>query len=88
MFVIVVYDARETRVAKYLKTLRKYLTWVQESVFEGEIEEPGLKKLQLDIKRFMVESEDSLVIYKFRTKQYYTREVLGLPRDSSERQIL
>jgi hypothetical protein len=42
MFVIVVYDANEKRVNKFLKTLRKYLTWVQNSVFEGEIEEAGL----------------------------------------------
>lgn len=88
MFVIVVYDVNEARVGKYLKTLRKYLTWVQNSVFEGEIEEAGLRKLKGEIGRLMVKDQDSVVIYKFRTKQYYEREVLGLPRQSSEQQIV
>ena len=88
MFVIVVYDVNERRVAKYLKTLRRYLTWVQRSVFEGEIEEAGLRKMKSEIGRFMVRDEDSVVIYKFRTKQYYEREEMGVPRQSSENQIL
>lgn len=87
MFVIVVYDAKETRVAKYLKLLRKYLVWVQESVFEGEIEEASLRKLTTEIRKILVADEDSVVIYKFRTKQYYQREELGLPRQSFNQQI-
>ena len=34
MFVILVYDVGEKRVAKVLKICRKYLTWVQNSVLE------------------------------------------------------
>ena len=37
MFVIMVYDVGKKRVAKVLKKSRKYLHWVQNSVFEGEI---------------------------------------------------
>ncbi len=37
MFVILVYDFEQKRVAKALKIARKYLYWVQNSVFEGEI---------------------------------------------------
>ena len=49
MFVIVVYDFGEKRVAKALKICRKYLTWVQNSVFEGEITEGNFKKLQKEL---------------------------------------
>ena len=35
MYVIVVYDVEEKRVAKVLKYLRSYLNCVQNSVFEG-----------------------------------------------------
>ncbi|MBI2953914.1 MAG: CRISPR-associated endonuclease Cas2 [Chloroflexi bacterium] len=87
MFVIVVYDANESRVAKYLKTLRRYLTWVQNSVFEGEIEEPGLRKLKAELARYLNKDEDSVVIYKFRSRAYYERDELGLPREQSDRQI-
>ena len=85
---ILVYDVNQRRVAKYLKVVRKYLTWVQESVFEGEIEEPALRKLRKEIHRLIVPQEDSVVIYKFRTKHYYERETIGLPRTSSEDRIV
>ena len=39
MYVILVYDVGEKRVGKMLRLVRKYLSWIQNSVFEGEI--PG-----------------------------------------------
>ena len=47
MYVILVYDCGEKRVGKMLKLCRKYLNWIQNSVFEGEIIEVKLKKLTL-----------------------------------------
>jgi CRISPR-associated protein Cas2 len=44
MYVILVYDFGENRVAKMLKLCRKYLSWIQNSVFEGEISEVKLKE--------------------------------------------
>ena len=45
MYVILVYDCSEKRVGKMLKLYRKYLNWIQNSVFEGEITEVKLKEL-------------------------------------------
>ena len=45
MYVILVYDFGEKRVNKMLKLCRKYLNWIQNSVFEGEISEAKLKEL-------------------------------------------
>ncbi|WP_101494345.1 CRISPR-associated endonuclease Cas2 [Sulfobacillus thermosulfidooxidans] len=45
MFVILVYDAGVKRDPKILKTCRKYLNWIQNSVFEGELTEGKLKKI-------------------------------------------
>ena len=39
MFVVLVYDINQSRVGKVLKTCPKYLTWVQNFVFEGKISE-------------------------------------------------
>ena len=46
MYVIAVYDVEEKRVSKMLKLFRRYLHWVQNSVFEGAITEVKLKELQ------------------------------------------
>ena len=78
MFVILIYDVNEKRCAKLLKICRKYLIWVQNSVFEGDISESNLFKLELEIGNVIVEWEgDSVFIYKFTTKQYLNLEILG-----------
>jgi len=80
MFVIVVYDIKEKRVAKVLKLCREYLTWVQNSVLEGELTESKLLQLQTRLKKVINEEEDSLLFYTFRTQKYYKREVIGIEK--------
>lgn len=77
MFVILVYDIAEKRVAKVLKKCREYLYWVQNSVFEGEITEAKFKKLKEELMRIIDKEEDSVVIYNLRTTKYSSREVIG-----------
>ncbi|MBM7685901.1 CRISPR-associated endonuclease Cas2 [Defluviitalea raffinosedens] len=80
MFVIVVYDIKEKRVAKVLKLCREYFTWVQNSVLEGELTESKLLQLQTRLKKVINEEEDSLLFYTFRTQKYYKREVIGIEK--------
>lgn len=84
MFIILVYDAGEERVSKFLKTCRRYLTWVQCSVFEGELTGAQFARLKSDLRKIMNPEEDSVIIYTFRTKHYFEREVIGLEKGSSE----
>ena len=84
MFVIMVYDIDESRVAKVLKTSRQFLNWVQKSVFEGEIEKPGLERLKKALENVIDKSKDSVIIYELRTKQYYSKSVLGIEKAPSE----
>ena len=53
MYVILVYDCGQKRVGKMLKLCRKYLSWIQNSVFEGEISEVKLKELILKAEKIM-----------------------------------
>jgi CRISPR-associated protein Cas2 len=81
MFVILYYDVGEKRCAKMLKTCRKYLQWVQNSVFEGEISIANLEKLTYEINEIIKPQEgDSVIIYKFRTKRYTERVVFGIDK--------
>ena len=81
MFVILFYDFGEKRVGKALKICRKYLTWVQNSVFEGEITEGNLKKLKYELADKMDKEVDSLIIYTFASMRYSTREVIGIEKN-------
>lgn len=84
MKVILVYDINEKRVAKVLKTCRKYLNWVQNSVFEGEISEAKLVKLKMELKKIINEEEDSVIIYTFRSAWYTNRETMGVKKGGEE----
>ena len=53
MFVIMFYDVGEKRVNKVLKTARKYLTWIQNSVLEGELTPATLEALKVDVKNII-----------------------------------
>mgnify|MGYP001110025147 CR=1 FL=1 len=80
MFIILVYDVNEKRVAKVLKKCRQYLNWVQNSVLEGEISDANYKKLKMELSRIIHREEDSVIIYNLRTTKYYSREIIGIER--------
>lgn len=82
MYVILVYDAGEKRVAKMLKLCRKYLNWIQNSVFEGEITEVKLKELQLLAADIMNKDEDSLIIFSSRQENWMKKQIIGKERCS------
>lgn len=84
MFVILVYDFGEKRVGRALKKCRKYLTWVQNSVFEGDISVANLKKLKCELSDIIVGGEDSVIIYTFRSTRYSKREVLGVSKNQQD----
>jgi CRISPR-associated protein Cas2 len=84
LFVILVYDFNEKRVAKALKIARKYLHWVQNSVFEGEITVANYQKLKMELQSIMDPDEDSVIFYTFRSQKYSQREEMGLKKGGDE----
>ena len=84
MYVILVYDVGEKRVGKMLKLCRKYLHWIQNSVFEGEITEVKLKELTHAVKRIMDEDTDSIIIFKSRDEKWLNKEIIGAERSSTD----
>lgn len=84
MFVILVYDVNEKRVAKVLKTSRKYLYWVQNSVLEGEISEANYRLLKNDLLKIIHEDEDSLIFYTSRRRAYSNCEIVGVKKGGQE----
>ena len=84
MYLIMVYDINEKRVAKVLKIARKYLTWVQNSVLEGEITEAKFIKLKYELENVINKEEDSIVFYTFRAKLYTSREIMGKEKGKEE----
>ncbi|BCU70075.1 CRISPR-associated endonuclease Cas2 [Stygiolobus caldivivus] len=76
MYVILVYDVNEKRVNKVLNICRKYLTWIQRSVFEGEITEGKLYLLKNELKK-VIKDDDMVIIFKLDGKFLVEKEVMG-----------
>jgi CRISPR-associated endoribonuclease Cas2 len=70
MYVILVYDIGEKRVGKMLKLCRRYLHWIQNSVFEGEITEVRLRELLHEARQIMKAQEDSLIVFSSRDERW------------------
>lgn len=87
MYIILVYDIDQRRVAKMLKLCRIYLNWIQNSVFEGEITEVKLKELIFRAKKIMNEETDSIIIFKSREERWLEKEVIGVEKNSLDNLI-
>ena len=82
MYVILVYDFGEKRVNKMLKLCRKYLNWIQNSVFEGEISEARLKELLMQSDKFMKKDEDSIIIFSGPSQSSMDKRIIGKERST------
>lgn len=82
MYIILVYDIGEKRVGKMLRLCRKYLHWIQNSVFEGEITEVKLKEMIINIKRIIDEETDSIIIFKNSDQKWLDKQIVGKERSS------
>lgn len=84
MYIILVYDIGEKRVGKMLKLCRRYLNWIQNSVFEGEITEVKLKELLIEAKKIMYKDEDSLILFKNKDQKWLEKVIIGVEKNPLE----
>lgn len=80
MYVIAVYDVGEKRVGKMLKLCRRYLNWIQNSVFEGELSDLGLKELRYEAEQIMDLQEDSFILFTSREAKWLPKTIVGKER--------
>ncbi len=82
MYVIAVYDCGEKRVGKMLKLCRRFLHWIQNSVFEGELTEGQLKDLKFEARKIMDKDYDSFIIFTSRNPKWMEKEIVGVEKNS------
>lgn len=84
MYCILVYDCGEKRVGKMLKHCRKYMNWIQNSVFEGELSQVQIDKMLHGAKKIMVEEEYSVIIFTSRNAKWLDKKVIGVDKASTD----
>lgn len=70
MYIILVYDISlespygNKVLNNVFKICKRYLTHIQNSVFEGELTPPLLEKLRLELKEYIRDDKDSLIVFE------------------------
>lgn len=83
MYVIITYDVNVERVDRVKKFLRRYLAWIQNSVFEGELSEADLEEVRMGLKDIIDSEEDMVVIYRLPSSRSLKKEILGIDKSCS-----
>lgn len=65
-----------------LKLCRRYLNWIQNSVFEGELSHVQLKELIYIAKQIMDEEKDSIIIFKTRQEKWLEKTIIGIEKNA------
>uniref|UniRef100_A0A7C5RTH6 CRISPR-associated endoribonuclease Cas2 n=1 Tax=Thermomicrobium roseum TaxID=500 RepID=A0A7C5RTH6_THERO len=82
MYVIVAYDVGVERVARVLKICRKYLTWVQNSLLEGELTPAQLRRLQQELERAIDQDTDTVQFYILPQASVAKRVTIGIVKNA------
>ncbi|MBQ8802547.1 MAG: CRISPR-associated endonuclease Cas2 [Tyzzerella sp.] len=88
MYVVLVYDIckennGQKRWSHIFKICKKYLSHIQNSVFEGEISKVQLTKLQNELKSYVNTELDSVIIFKSRQEKWLDKEFWGKIEDKT-----
>lgn len=77
MFVILVYDTAAERNPQVLRTCRKYLHWIQRSVFQGELSAAQHRSLMATLRQEIDLDYDSIRVYRITSPHLVQSEWLG-----------
>lgn len=84
MYIILVYDivldSNEGNkvLSNIFKISKKYLTHIQNSVFEGELTEVSLRKLKLELKKYIRKDKDSVIVFQYGNPKRMKKEFWGI----------
>ena len=86
MYIVLVYDVSQEengarRWSRIFKICKKYLTHIQNSVFEGEMSKGQLAQLQKELKEYIDKELDSVIIFKSRQEKWLDKEFWGRKDD-------
>ena len=86
MYIVLVYDISQDekgqrRWSRVFKICKKYLSHIQNSVFEGELSKGQLAQLQKELKEYIDKELDSVIIFKSRQEKWLDKEFWGRKDD-------
>lgn len=94
MYYILVYDImldKEENGSKVLRNVfkicKKYLHHIQNSVFEGELSKSQILNLKSELKEYLREQKDSVIIFEQTSNKWLKKEFLGIKEDKTSNML-
>lgn len=86
MYVVLVYDISQEkngarRWSRIFKICKKYLSHIQDSVFEGELSNAQLERFKQELKGHINKELDSVILFKSRQEKWLDKEFWGKEDD-------
>ena len=86
MYVVLVYDISQekngaSRWSRIFKICKKYLSHIQDSVFEGELSNAQLERFKQELKGHINKELDSVILFKSRQEKWLDIEFWGKEDD-------
>ncbi len=88
MYVILVYDIKselggQKVWSKTFQICKRYLTHIQNSVFEGELTQAQIIKMEYEVKNVIRKDLDSVIIFKSRNEKWLAKDMWGKQEDKT-----
>ncbi len=88
MYIVLVYDISQSesgqkRWSHVFKICKKYLSHIQNSVFEGEISKSQIAKMKQELKPYIHKEKDSVIVFKSRQERWLDKEFWGIEDDKT-----
>ncbi len=83
MYCIIVYDVVVSRIDSVRITLKQYLNWIQNSVFEGEITPADLLEIKSKITGLINLEEDSVLVFTVNNSKWIDKAVIGMEKNNT-----
>ena len=88
MYVVLVYDVSKDengrkRWSHIFKICKKYMSHIQNSVFEGELSKVQLTKMQKELLPYINNELDSVILFKSRQEKWLDKELWGKQDDTT-----
>ena len=88
MYVVLVYDIKsddggQRVLSKTFKICKRYLSHIQNSVFEGELSNSQIVKLQYELNGIIRKDRDSIILFKSRSERWLEKEMWGVQEDKT-----
>ena len=88
MYVILVYDILfddkgKKILPKVFKVCKKYLTHIQNSVFEGNLSKANSIAMKKELAQCVRKDKDSVIMFHTREERWLSKDFLGIEEDKT-----